>query len=511
MAETPRAATKTATKTTKTKTKVATAPAPEPPAELSAEQRKRNDTVIWVLLVAAFTVILNETVMSVAIPVLIDDLGITAVDAQWLTTAFLLTMAVEIPITGYLLQRFRTRSIFLAAMILFSAGTLLAALAPTFSVLLAARVVQASGTAIMLPLLMTTVMQLVSPAERGRRMGNITVVIALAPALGPAVSGIILSFADWRFMFWFVLPVALAALAFGAIKITNVGEPTAGRLDVLSVPLAALGFGGIVYGLSKLGEDPVGRDDRVIWMSLAVGVVALGLFVWRQLVKQRTDSALLDLRTFKSRTFTVSIILFVIAMASLFGAIILLPLFTQNVLGMSVLSTGLVLLPGGLVFGLMGPVVGRWYDRVGPRPLAMPGVALIAIAMWMLVAFLNESTPWILLVAAHMVLSAGLSMTFTSLFSASLGSLQPKLYSHGSATLASIQQVAGAAGTAALVSTMAAVTLSRIDDGLTEQVAQAQGIRMAFLVSALLATVAVGLTALVPKQAPAVEGAPAGH
>ena len=381
---------------------VITAPeisAPEP----SAEDRRRDNLVIWVLLVAAFTVILNETVMGVAIPHLMTDLNITAVSAQWLTTAFLLTMSVVIPITGYLLQRFPTRAVFLTAMSLFSAGTLLAALSTGFPMLLMARVVQASGTAIMIPLLMTTVMTLVPAAERGRRMGNITIVIALAPALGPTISGTILNFAGWRFLFWFVLPVALAALIFGAVRITNVGKRTAGALDLWSVPLVALGFGDVVFGLSKFGDDPATRDNRLMYATLGVGAVALGAFVWRQLVMQRTDRALLDLRTFRSRVFTLSIILFVIAMAALFGSIILLPLFAQGVLGLSVLQTGLLLLPGGLVFGLMGPVVGRWYDRVGPRPLVVPGAALIAISMWAIVSFMSESTPVGALLAFHVV------------------------------------------------------------------------------------------------------------
>ncbi len=480
-----------------------------PVAESSPEQRRRDNLVINLLLVAAFTVILNETVMSVAIRHLTLDLDISVVAAQWLTTAFLLTMSVVIPTTGFLLQRFTTRATFIAAMSLFTAGTLLAALASGFPMLLAARVVQASGTAIMLPLLMTTVMTLVPAAERGRRMGNITIVIALAPALGPTISGAILSVANWRFMFWFILPVALTALVIGVARMTNVGERGTAALDGWSLPLAALGFGGVVYGLSKFGEDAATRDSRVMALSLAIGGVALAAFVWRQLVMQRTDRALLDLRTFRSRVYTVSIILFVVAMAALFGAIILLPIFMQGVLGMTVLASGLFLLPGGLIFGLMGPVVGRLYDRLGPRPLVIPGSILLAGGLWGLVAVVSDSTNWVALLACHVVITAGLSLMFTTLFSASLGSLAPHLYSHGSATLATIQQVAGAAGTAALVSTMSAVALSRLGAGASEAVALSGGIRVAFMVSAVLATAGIALTFLVPKQIPAVAGA--GH
>ena len=478
----------------------------------SPEQRRRDNRVISLLLVAAFTVILNETVMGVAIPHLMADLQITAVAAQWLTTAFLLTMAVVIPTTGFLLQRFTTRSIFIAAMSFFSAGTLLAALAPGFEVLLLARVVQATGTAIMIPLLMTTVMTLVPPAERGRRMGNITIVIALAPALGPVISGAILSFADWRFLFWFVLPVALAALGIGAALMTNVGERTAGRLDGWSLPLAALGFGGVVYGLSTFGEDAATRNESVTVVALGVGTVALGLFVWRQLVLQRSDRALLDLRTFRNRPYTVSVIMFVILMAALFGGIILLPLLMQGVLGMTVLASGLLLLPGALLFGLMGPVVGRLFDRVGPRPLIVPGAVLATASMWTFAAVISESTPWPLLLAGHVVLNIGLSLMFTPLFTASLGSLPPHLYSHGSATLATVQQVAGAAGTAALISTMSAVALSHVAGGASEIAGLAGGIQAAFVVAAVLTSATIGLAFLVPKPDPdATGGHPGGH
>src|SRR4051794_18542645 len=213
----------------------------------------RDRTVIAVLLVSTFVVILNETIMSVALPVLLTDLKIEASVGQWLTAGFLLTMSVVIPITGFLIRRVPTRRLYGVAMTLFSAGTLIAALAPGFGVLLLARVVQASGTAIMLPLLMTTVMTLVPPARRGVVMGNISIVISVAPAIGPTVSGIVLSFLGWRAMFLVVLPVALVTLWIGLRKMVDVGEPTHAPIDGLSVALSALGFGGLVYGLSSIG------------------------------------------------------------------------------------------------------------------------------------------------------------------------------------------------------------------------------------------------------------------
>ena len=212
-----------------------------------------GNRVIWLLLAAAFVAILNETTMGVAIPHLITDLGITAVAAQWLTTAFMLTMAVVIPITGFLLRRFPTRVMFIAAMSLFSLGTLIALVSPGFPTLLVGRVVQASGTAIMMPLLMTTIMNVVPPHARGRMMGRVSMVIALAPAIGPTMSGVLLDTLGWRWIFGIVLPIALAALAVGAIWIRNIGETIREPIDALSVVLSAFGFGGVVYGLSQIG------------------------------------------------------------------------------------------------------------------------------------------------------------------------------------------------------------------------------------------------------------------
>jgi DHA2 family lincomycin resistance protein-like MFS transporter len=447
----------------------------------------RDRLVIRLLLISAFVVILNETIMGVALPHLMEDLDITAVAAQWLTTAFMLTMAVVIPITGYLLQRFHTRPVFIAAMTLFSTGTLIAAIAPGFEVLLVGRVVQACGTAIMMPLLMTTVMTLVSPASRGRTMGNISIVISVAPAIGPTISGIILSVLDWRWMFLLVLPIALGSLALGAARVQNVTTPSRSHFDVLSVILSAFGFGGLVYGLSNLGESSGSVNP---WIPLAVGVVALALFVLRQTRLQLSDGALLDLRTFTSRTFTFSIVMLAISMMALFGTIILLPIYMQNVLGLEALTTGLLLLPGGLIMGLLAPLVGRLFDRHGPTVLLMTGSTIVSAAFWFMTT-LGENTAFWWVLVAHVSLSVGLALLFTPLFTAGLASLRPRLYSHGSAIVGTVQQVAGAAGTALFVTVMSSQAATLMAGGASEVAATAAGIQSAFLYGAIISVFAI--------------------
>jgi len=462
-------------------------------AEQSADIKARNRLVIGLLLVSAFVVILNETIMGVALPHLMTDLGVTASAAQWLTTAFLLTMAVVIPITGFLLQRFNTRPVFMAAMSLFSLGTLIGAVAPGIEVLVLARVVQAIGTAIMMPLLMTTVMNLVPPQSRGKTMGNISIVISVAPAIGPTISGLVLSVLDWRFLFILVLPIALGALALGFTRIVNVTTPRKAPIDLISIPLAIIGFGGFVYGLSGLGEGALHSGEAPAipaWVPLLIGIGGIVVFVLRQRALEASDRSLLDFRTLAIRNFTIATAMMAAAMMAMFGFFILMPLYLQTVLHLTTLQTGLLLLPGGLIMGLLSPKVGSLYDRVGPTPLLVPGTVLVSAVLWGL-TLITDTTPVWLMLAGHFVLSIGLALMFTPLFTAALGALPPKLYSHGSAMIGTTQQVAGAAGTALFVALLTIGTAQGLADGVSVEAATAGGMRTAFMVGAIISLLAI--------------------
>jgi len=456
--------------------------------------------------VGAFVVILNETALNVALSRIMTDLSIDERTAQWLTTGFMLTMAVVIPITGWLMERFATRTVFTLAMSLFSVGTLVAALGWAFPSLLAGRIIQASGTAIMMPLLMTTVMELVPAKLRGRVMGTISLVISAAPAIGPTLSGVILQFLPWRFVFVLVLPIALAILLLGLRQVPNLNTPVAVKLDVLSIPLTGFGFGGLVYGLSLVGSPTAGW---LLEAALGVGVVSLGLFIWRQLVLQRTDAALLDLRTFTYPIFTTALGVMAIAMAVLFGTIIALPLILQQVLHAEPLYVGLLLLPGALLTGLLGPVVGRLYDRVGPRWLIVPGAVAVSVALG-LFGQLAVTTQWWQLLIAHLTLSLGLAFMFTPLFTITLGALPPHLYGHGSAMLGTVQQVAGAAGTALFVTVMAGVAAAQPETLGAEQ-SLAAGARAAFLTVGAIWLVGFLATLFLRKPEDSEAGAPPVH
>lgn len=467
-----------------------------PPAldKLSARDR----TTIAVLLVSAFVVILNETIMNVALPRLMHEFDVSASAIQWLATSFMLTMSVVIPATGYLLTRLPIRTVFIMAMGLFSLGTLLAGVAPGFEVLLVARVIQASGTAIMMPLLMTTILDLVPSHRRGAVMGNVSIVISVAPAIGPTLSGVILHSLSWRFMFLFVLPIAVAALIVGSRLLPKDSERATAKLSIPSVLLSIPAFGGLVYGLSGIGS-PDAQTQQIAMVSLGISLISLLGFILLQLRLQRTNAALLDMRAFLHRQFTLALALMVMAMVALFGVIILLPMYLQNVRGLDTLATGLLMLPGGLLMGLLAPWVGKLFDKVGARPLLVPGGLLLSAILFGYTQ-LDESTPLPMIIGLHLLMSVALAFIFTPAFTAGLNPLPHSLHSHGAALLSTLQQLGGAAGTALLVGVMTAGTLSAATAGKDAIAAQASGFSSGFLVAAI---VSLGIVAIAVFMAPA--------
>jgi len=435
------------------------------------ETAPRDYAVLRWLVAATFVVILNETIMMNAIPRLMVDLSIKETTAQWLSTAFMLTMAVVIPITGWFLQRVTTRQAFALAMTTFCAGTLLAAVSWSFPVLIVARVVQASATALMMPLLMTTLMSIVAPGDRGRVMGLVSLAMSVAPALGPAVSGIVLQFLSWRWIFLVVLPIAVAIAVIGSKRLGNVGETQSTPIDWLSAALSAVGFGALVYGLSQMSHAT----------ASVIVLVVVGL------------------RTLRTRVFSVSLAAMAIAFGAMIGSMLLLQLYLQHARHMSPLSTGLLVMPGGLAMGLLGPTIGRIYDRSGARVLMIPGGVLVVFALAVF-ALMDTTTPYWMVLVAHVALSLGLGALFTPMFTMSLGSLSSHLYSHGSSLLGATQQVAGALGTALVVVVLTSQAGASAAQGLGATAAYLNGLHWAFGLCAAAAVAMVGLVATLPAR-----------
>ncbi len=409
----------------------------------------KRGPIVAALIIGAFVAILNETLLNIAFPDLMEEFNIADSTVQWLATAYMLVVGMLVPVTALLQQWFTTRQMFIGAMVLFLTGTVISAIAPIFDVLLAGRVVQALGTGLMMPVMMNVILTIFPPEKRGGAMGMIGLVIMTAPVIGPTLSGLIVEHLSWRWLFYMVIPLAVFSVVFGLVFMKNVTTLTKPRIDILSILLSCVGFGGIVYGFSSAGERGSWSDPIVVW-SLVAGGISLVCFVWRQLVSKEP---IMDLRAFKYPMFSLVTVLMLVMMMSLFSTMIMLPLFMQQVLLLTAFASGLALMPGGIINGIMAPVSGLLFDKFGPRVLVIPGIALMCIALWL---FMGIEADWTQgrIVFIHVIMMLGMSLVMMPAQTTGLNQLPRHLYPHGTAILNTLQQVAGAIGVALFISIM---------------------------------------------------------
>lgn len=396
------------------------------------------------MMAGALVAFLNQTLINVALPQIMNHLHISASTANWLSTIYMLTNGIVIPVTAYLMSRFTTRQLFLFSIGLFVAGTLICAVAPGFSVLLIGRVVQAAGAGIIFPLMTNVIFVLFPPDRRGFAMGIFGVAMNFAPAIGPTLSGWIVETHSWRTLFFIILPIAIIDLIFAFVFVKNVTETSRPKLDKIGVILSSLGFGGILYGFSTGGTK--GWDSVEVMTTLAVGVIAFGLFVWRQWV---IDHPILEFRIFRYPVFTLTMVINIIVTMALFSGMILMPIYMQNVRGFSPLMSGLMLLPGGVIMGIMSPITGRLFDRYGAKWLALIGLA-ITIVTTVALTRLKLDTSFTYVVTVYTIRSFGISILMMPIFTAGLNDLPLAMNKYGTAMVNTFRMVAGAVGTAFL-------------------------------------------------------------
>lgn len=408
----------------------------------------RRNRLTFALMLGAFAAVLNETLLNIAYPDLTVRFGLPMSVIQWLTSAYMLTIGVLMPLTAFLQQWFAARTIYFAAAGMLLAGTLLCAAAPSFPLLLAGRIVQAAGTGVLLPLTVSTLLHLYRPEERGRAMGLFGLVVMTAPAIGPVLSGLIVDALSWRWLFAAVAPFALLAMSVACRHMKNTAAVTKPKADIPSILLSTLGFGGIVYGCSRAADSPWTAPETVL--PLALGAAAVVLFVRRQ---TWLEAPVLEVRAFGTALFALAAGFMFIVMMTLIGTMILLPLYMQHVLGMTAFAAGLAMMPGGIANGLLSLAAGRLLDRFGPAVTVVPGLALLAAGMWRF-GELDGSASAGDVIALHVMVLAGIACILIPAETTGLNALPPGLHPHGAAILGTIQQVAGAVGTAVYVTIM---------------------------------------------------------
>lgn len=461
---------------------------------------RKQIIMLIVLVFGTFVTVLNQTVVAPALPSIMSEMSVDAAVAQWLTTGFTLVNAIMVPITAFLTDRFTTRRLFLASMVLFTAGTALAAWGPNFPVLLAGRLVQAAGAGILMPLVMTVLMWTFPIDRRGTAMGVFGIVIAFAPAAGPTVAGIIIDQANWHVMFWIIAVLCAAVIVFAAFALERGGETNKDvKLDVASVILSTLGFGGLLYGLSAIGSYGVTADSAG---GVIIGVIALAFFFRRQL---RMEQPMLQVRVLTNRKFLIATIIVMLVQGALLAGGILIPILLQSYMGFSATTSGLVLLPGAIVMGVMGPVAGRLFDKHGPRVLAVIGTGVLALTTATFM-FMGPGMGLITLTVIYTVRLFSLSLVNMPISTWGMNALPDKLMNHGTSVQNTFRQVAGSLGTAVIVS--ASTVATNMVSGSTDAVtAGVFGIHAAFAVATALCVLGFVLTVALVRNKPGDEAA----
>ncbi|WP_121610856.1 MDR family MFS transporter [Mesobacillus foraminis] len=425
----------------------------------SLQAKKTPYLMIAILFVGAFVSFLNNSLLNVALPSIMVDLEIKDYSTvQWLSTGYMLVSGVLVPASAFLLTRFSNRGLFITSMVIFTLGTALAAFAPNFGVLLTGRMVQAAGSAVMGPLLMNVMLVSFPREKRGAAMGIFGLVMITAPAIGPTLSGYIVQYHDWRVLFEMILPLAVISVILAVWKLDNVMEQNKNAtLDYLSVILSCLGFGGLLYGCSSASSD--GWTDGFVLTSLIVGGIALIAFIIRQL---KMEKPLLDLTVYKYPMFALGSIIAIVNAVAMFSGMILTPAYVQSVRGISPLDSGLMMLPGAVIMGIMSPITGKLFDKMGPRILGVVGLAITAISTYML-AHLQLDSSYAYIILVYTLRMFGMSMVMMPIMTNGLNQLPTRLNPHGTAINNTAQQVSGSIGTAILVTIMNSVTKSEAE------------------------------------------------
>ncbi|OEL01004.1 multidrug MFS transporter [Staphylococcus succinus] len=450
----------------------------------------------FVLMISGFMGLFSETALNMALTDIMQDFQVPAATVQWLTTGYLLVMACLVPASSYLIKWFNTKSLVITGILLSLAGVLIGAVAPNFGVLLLGRIIQALGTGMLLPIMMTVLMFIFPVEKRGAIMGIMGLVITAGPALGPTLSGIIISALSWHFIFWISAMLYIVVLILAFWRVENVGEITRPKIDIISIFLSTIAFAGLVFALSTMAEAAV--TNVIVWLPLAIGIVSLVTFIVRQF---KLESPMLNLNVFKYPMFVLGAVMVFVTILCVLSTGILLPLYLKGALLYSAVIAGLILLPGNAVNLVLSPVIGSLFDRFGARYFGIIGFLCILVAAIIFAVIISASTPVWAIILTFMILFAGISLVMMPAQTNALNQLPRALYADGSATITTLIQVGGSASTALSI-TLYTASMNMFMKGhahTTNEVAIAHSVQYVFYFIIALAMIGLICACFVKK------------
>lgn len=402
--------------------------------------------MMLVLSFATFAGLFSETAMNMALTEIMQAFTVKPSEVQWLTSAYLLTMGVLVPLSALFVKWLTTKQLVSLSILMSMLGLAIAALAPSFSVLLIGRIIQAIGTGIMLPLLMNVLLLIFPVSKRGSIMGLLGIVVTAGPTFGPTISGVILEYLNWHFVFWIPFVFYLLVMALGFRYIDNVMDITKPKIDYLSILLSTIGFGGVIYSLSNLADHSF--SHTLVYMPLVVGILGITSFILRQFTG---EFPILNLRVFKSTTFSLSSVQVLIATMIGLSSTIIVPMYLKEAIFYSAAIAGLILLPGSLAITILSPFVGKLFDKIGGKIIISSGFIIMIIGTILFIFSLNETGNAYAITGSRFVLLSGIAFVTMPSQTNGLNDIKRKIYADGAATFSTIQQIAGAAGTAIAV------------------------------------------------------------
>ena len=440
---------------------------------------KQKKTILLTIMMGSFLTTLTQTVLTSALPSIMTDFNVSANTGQWLTTVYMLVLGVMIPATPYLINRFSTRTLFISSMVLFFVGCALSITSQSFGMMIVSRILQAICGGINMQLVQILMMRMYPVEERGTAMGLYGFIIGVAPAIGPTLAGAVIDSLGWRSLFYILGSVALLDVILALVFLKNIGETKKDKLDVISLILSTLGFGGLLIGISN--QANYGWGSYLTYLPLIVGIISLVIFTVRQL---KLEKPLLNLRIFKYKEFVISIILIVIIYAVMTSSSMLVSLYMQSMRGYSALSTGLLMLPGSILMSIFSPIAGKAFDKHGPRKVIIPGILFLAIGT-LSFSFLRVNTPVMYLTAMYGMRMLGIACVLMTVTTWGINSLPTDDIPSGSAIGSTLRQIGGSLGLAVFMSIMSTVSASHIKT-MSPVLANIKGLNVSFLSSAVL-------------------------